>query len=225
MKLEEELKKIYIEVNEKLDKYFSPNGKKVFLALVCVGIIAITFLLASFCKEYTSNEEKPVPLEDNIPAVMDDAGIMPDSSLEKDVINIEKKDDKSVSFAVEDYGRSNPFMPEAGSVSTGYSLMAPPENLSSGSSDAAKVITTKVSGIMYEPNRPSAILNIEGEDYLVRSGDYINNYKVLSISKNLVTVQLGSNIYKAGVGEVISDGEINYNKEDNLEHKFGGAKI
>lgn len=78
---------------------------------------------------------------------------------------------------------------------------------------------------MYDRNNPSAILNIEGSDYLVRSGDVINGYKVLSIGKNSVTVQMGSNVYKAGVGQLVTSGQadVNYNKVANLNKKFGGA--
>ena len=146
----------------------------------------------------------------------------------EDIDDIDKSEEKMVSLSVEDYGRPNPFLPGSESYANlrkyGFELMAPPETLSGTETEAAKVMTTKVSGIMYEPNNPSAILNIEGADYLVRSGDYINNYKVLSISKDLVTVQLGANIYKARVGEVITDSELNYNNVYNLENKFGGAK-
>ena len=63
----------------------------------------------------------------------------------------------------------------------------------------------------------------EDADYLVRSGDVINGYKVLAISPTTVTVQLGPNVYKAGVGEVVDEGAINYNTVSNLSSKFGGA--
>ena len=45
---------------------------------------------------------------------------------------------------------------------------------------------------------------MEGTDYLVRTGDVINNYKILAIYKDNVAVQLGDNIYKAGVGELLA---------------------
>ena len=90
---------------------------------------------------------------------------------------------------------------------------------------AQKIVTTKVSGIMYDKSNPSAILNIEGADYLVRSGDVINGYKVLSIGKNHVTVQKGSNVYKAGVGQLVTEGQtdVTYNQVANLNKKFGGG--
>ena len=77
---------------------------------------------------------------------------------------------------------------------------------------------------MFDNINPSAILNISGSDYLVRSGDIINGYKILSIGKNSVTVQFGSNVYKAGVGELFTGDGINFNTVSNLETKFGGIK-
>ena len=77
---------------------------------------------------------------------------------------------------------------------------------------------------MYDNYNPSAILNISGSDYLVRSGDVIDGYKVLSIARDNVTVQRGSNVYKAGVGELFSSKDVNFNKISNLEGKFGGHK-
>ena len=57
---------------------------------------------------------------------------------------------------------------------------------------------------------------------MVRAGDYINRYKVLAIAPDMVTVQLGNNVYKAKVGEIITE-TLNHNTIDNLSNKFGGA--
>ena len=40
----------------------------------------------------------------------------------------------------------------------------------------------------------------------------------------MVTVQYGSNVYKAGVGELFTGEGINFNTISNLESKFGGRK-
>lgn len=143
----------------------------------------------------------------------------------------EEDTDKMVSVPVENLGRANPFVPAGVSIASSvpheklkYDVLEP---LDTPTADPAaqKIVTTKVSGIMYDKSNPSAILNIEGTDYLVRSGDVINGYKVLSIGKSIVTVQMGSNIYKAGVGQLVNNGEsVNYNQIANLNKKFGGAK-
>ena len=59
---------------------------------------------------------------------------------------------------------------------------------------------------------------------VVKKGDVVNNYKVLAIAQDSVTVQLGSNVYKAGIGEILTEGSLNYNEVSNLNNKFGGVK-
>lgn len=126
--------------------------------------------------------------------------------------------------------KANPFLPyreinKGSSVSDvpTYDLVAPPEVVNENS-DAARVMDTIVSGILYDKFSPSAILNIEGNDYLVKKGDVVNKYKVLNITQNSVTVKLGSNTYNAGIGEILTEGSVNYNDVSNLSKKFGGER-
>ena len=126
--------------------------------------------------------------------------------------------------------KANPFLPyrDLGDSTgvpdvPGFSLVEPPSS-SGASSDAVRVMDTIVSGILYDKFNPSAILNIEGSDYLVKKGDVVNNYKVLAIAQESVTVQLGSNVYKAGIGEILTEGSLNHNDVSNLENKFGGVR-
>lgn len=135
---------------------------------------------------------------------------------------------KMVLITVSESGRSNPFLPASENIVASslpnLNLLAPPETLPMDS-DAGKVMTTTISGILYDKYSPSAIINIEGSDYLVKRGDIINKYKILSIGKTEVIVQLGKNVYKAGVGELLSKTNINYNTIANLNKKFGGNEI
>ncbi len=126
--------------------------------------------------------------------------------------------------------KANPFVPYRDLGNTApvtdvpkFNLVEPPEAISEGS-DAARVMDTSVSGILYDKFSPSAILNIEGNDYLVKKGDVVNNYKVLSIMQDSVTVKLGANVYKAGIGEILTEGTLNHNDVANLNKKFGGVK-
>lgn len=126
--------------------------------------------------------------------------------------------------------KANPFLPyrEVGNVNNvkdvpKYDLVEPPEAITEGS-EAARVMDTVVSGILYDKYSPSAILNIEGNDYLVKKGDVVNNYKILSIMQDSVTVMLGKNTYKAGIGEILTEGSVNYNNVSNLSKKFGGER-
>lgn len=130
---------------------------------------------------------------------------------------------KKVRIALSDSARSNPFVPytnAVGRVAT-PSFPEPPDKLIE-SGEATRVMATSISGILYDKYSPSAIINIQGSDYLVKVGDTINKYKVLGITPTSVTVKLGSNTYSAGVGEQIS-GQIDYNVISNLSKKFGGA--
>ena len=104
-----------------------------------------------------------------------------------------------------------------------YTLTEPPASVNEGS-DAARVMDTIVSGILYDKYSPSAIINIEGTDYLVKKGDVVNNYKILCIAQDSVTVKLGENTYKAGIGEILTEGSLHYNDVSNLNNKFGGTR-
>ena len=104
-----------------------------------------------------------------------------------------------------------------------FSLIEPPEVIEE-SSEAAKVMDTIVSGILFDKYSPTAIINIGGSDFLVKKGDVINNYKVMNIMKDSVTVKLGNNTYTAGIGEIIQKDSVNFNEISNLNKKFGGVR-
>lgn len=132
---------------------------------------------------------------------------------------------KTVLISVSNSGRPNPFQPEAEVAHLNSNLpmlTVPPETLPSDT-DATKIINTTISGILYDRYSPSAIINIAGTDYLVKRGDIINHYKVLGINQSQVIVQLGKNVYKAGVGELLTLS--NNTTTANLSRKFGGNYV
>lgn len=216
------------------DRFWSLN-KKIGAGLI-VLFLTIIMINTTGC---TQNSTEEVAVEDpsasvEVPKdtvkVGDDgvnAAIAPD-----DVAIITDQKDKSsntmISMSVEDLGRSDPFLPASENVVVKpkpkpkyfKDLVPPPESISVDYT-ATDVMTTKVSGIMFDKYNPSAILNISGMDYLVRSGDVVNGYKILSITNDTVTVQFGSNVYKARVGQLFTGDGINYNSVSNLENKFG----
>ena len=215
------------QINEKLDKIFSPNGKKLFFVILAIIILGIICLVLSFNKSSKTSQKNP-----DIDIEITENEYPSEEDINNDIdIEIDETQSRLVSVDFENIGRADPFLPSSEvSIATrntnyrGFSLMAPPETLYE-ESDASKVMTTKVSGILYDSSNPSAILNIEGTDYLVKSGDRINNYKILTISKDLVTVQLGPNVYVAGVGQILNnESPLNYNTVYNLSNRFGGAK-
>ena len=109
-----------------------------------------------------------------------------------------------------------------------FNLPVPPTALGPETTAAATITRTKVVGIMYNEASPSAIINIDDKDYLVRTGDKIldNKYKVMKINPNWITVSLGSNIYSAAIGELFSKDGVSKYENDlyNLKNRFGGRK-
>ncbi len=216
------------------DSFWDVN-KKIGILLIIVFLAVIMFNTTG-CSQGGSDEDISVipPSEEiqkgdikvgndgvNAAIAGDDDGVTIVSNQEA-----VKENNSMVAMSIEDMGRSDPFLPESEKIvpkPKNFDLLPPPESIVVDST-ATDIITTKVSGIMFDNINPSAILNISGSDYLVRSGDIINGYKILSIGKNSVTVQFGSNVYKAGVGELFTGDGINFNTVSNLETKFGGIK-
>lgn len=212
---------------------------KKICAVIAVFVLALIMFNTTGCSnndvddiEINTSLEEDI-MKDTVKVGNDgvNAAIAPDDIVSKEAGNL--SNGTMVTMSVEDLGRSDPFLPskEIASVSISsieskpnIDLLPPPESLIVDST-AVDVVSTKVSGIMFDNFNPSAILNIGGADYLVRTGDVINSYKVLSIGKENVTVQYGANVYKAGVGELFTGDGINYNTVSNLERKFGGNKV
>ncbi len=216
------------------DNFWNLN-KKIGVLLVVV-FLAIIMLNTTGCTQNNSEDITAIPSPEQLPKndikVGNDgvdAAIAKDDDVE--IVSDQealKNNNSMVAMSVEDMGRSDPFLPESEKIVVkpkpkNNDLLPPPESIVVDST-ATDVMGTKVSGIMFDSINPSAIINISGADYLVRSGDIINGYKVLSIGRDTVTVQFGSNIYKAGVGELFTGDGINFNTISNLETKFGGRK-
>jgi len=165
----------------------------------------------------------------NIVSIDDDGGFVLASSpvaataMRKDVISIP-------SGVV----KANPFMPYrtiGNEIKTEklvndvpqIDLIIPPD-FPGNNAEAVKIMDTVVSGILFDKFSPSAILNIDGNDYLVKKGDVVHDYKVVNIAQNNVTVQYGKNTYTAGIGELLTEGSVKHNDVSNLDKKFGGEQ-
>lgn len=222
-------------LNEEEEVRQSWDLKKSIGAVLAVLVLSMVMINTTGCTQGNMADEDviintPAELPKESVKVGDDGvngAIAPDDV--SIVADQTAKNSSMVAMSVEDMGRSDPFLPEHENSATkskpkyGFDLLPPPETITVDTT-ATEVISTKVSGIMYDRFNPSAILNISGADYLVRTGDVINSYKVLSIGKDQVTVQNGANVYKAGVGELFTGEGINFNTISNLESKFGGRK-
>ena len=110
-----------------------------------------------------------------------------------------------------------------------FNLPVPPTSPGPDTSAVARITKTKVVGIMYNTKSPSAIINVDNKDYLVRPGDKIigQEYIVTKINPTWVTASMGSNVYSAAIGELFSKDGIEENQTDiyDLKNRFGGRKI
>ena len=133
------------------------------------------------------------------------------------------KGDK-VTLNIRTGGRSNPFAPYVErSLSGGgyYDVVEPPQYIPDEMQDQDLMQTT-VSGILYNAQKSSAIINVDGTDQLVNKGDKIAGFQIVNITKDKVYVKKGYNVIAAGVGETIEEPPVTYNKVYNLPNKFGG---
>lgn len=194
--------------------FWAANKKKIILSVG--ALIALMPILFVFAAHRSLNNVAPVDEE----LVQLTSSPIAETSGKKGIISIPSGTAKA-----------NPFVPYRDISGTSlsvsdvpaFNLVEPPEMINEAS-DAARIMDTIVSGILYDKYSPSAILNIEGNDYLVKKGDVVNNYKVVNIAQDSVTVKLGANVYKAGIGEILTEGSMNHNEVANLSKKFGGEK-
>ncbi len=132
----------------------------------------------------------------------------------------------SVIVPVSAGGRVDPFMPymqkEALAKQPKFELIAPPTTIPEADPVVDELVQTKISGIMYDQARPSAIVNFGGEDQLVHKGDIVKGYNIVNITKNSVVIKYKNNIYQATVGQSLDDG-VNLNPVSGLSNQFGGV--
>lgn len=144
-----------------------------------------------------------------------------------------EEEEKKEVITVIPTGRSNPFMPiqkyvkvEIPETVVRYdraNLIKPPKEYGVENEATTKMLTISVSGIMYDAQKPSAIISFENNDYFVQRGDKLDDYRVVDIGKNYVTVALGKNLYKANVGEEFKLADP-YGSAKYLTDKYGGGR-
>ena len=103
-----------------------------------------------------------------------------------------------------------------------FEIIAPPTVIPEADPVVDELVQTKISGIMYDQARPSAIVNFGGEDQLVHKGDVVKGYNIVNITKNSVVIKYKNNIYQATVGQTLDDG-VNLNPVSGLANQFGGV--
>lgn len=173
----------------------------------------------------------------NEPTAVVEVNLSSNSLKNNDVKKTANKSDpllnnSTVTVKIGDLGRDNPFRPydprmaTAGSNlaynSIGFDIITPPTTIMEDSS-ATRLLESTISGIMYDSRNPSAIINIDGQDQLVRKGDKLAGYAILDITRDKVVIKSGSNIYRAAVGQSIPLDAVNINQVANLKRKFAGS--
>ena len=183
--------------------------------------------------------ESPVLPGEETSAAKDDNAVVDKSNLEIDDGSKlkEKNDDGVVDIAIGDIGRKNPFAPStvkspeaklreniSREANLGFEIIEPPA-FSESNSIFTKLLGTRVTGIMYDPKSPSAIINVDGFDQFVKIGDELEGFRIIGITKNRVIIQSDANIYKASVGQPLnSEKVVNSTELSLIKNKFYGSR-
>ena len=131
-------------------------------------------------------------------------------------------------------GRINPFLPiqkytnaDVNETVVRYDkvgIPAPPTKMGVKNPETVKMLTIAVSGIMYDSVKPSAIITLDGNDYFVQKGDKLDDYKVIDIGRNFVTIAHGTNLYKANIGEEFKISSKFYGSAQYIPQQYGGGR-
>ncbi len=152
-----------------------------------------------------TKEELEERNEENVPVVNEED--IKDKKAEEE----KKEEDKKQVIVVTPSGRANPFLPIQKYIQIdiptaeldfdGLGIPKPPKEYATENTLAQKMMTIAVSGIMYDENKPSAIITYDDNDYFVQRGDRLDEYHVVEIGKNYVAIASGKNVYRANIGE------------------------
>ncbi len=104
---------------------------------------------------------------------------------------------------------------------TEFEIIEPPA-ASTPDENLTKLLQTQISGILYDDESPSAIINLNGTDYFVKIGDKISGYVIKNITRDKVQVNYKNNTYVASVGQLFTRGILDQRNVADFEHKFAG---
>ena len=103
-----------------------------------------------------------------------------------------------------------------------FEIIEPPTELNPDA-NLTRLLQTQISGILYDNESPSAIVNLGGTDQFVKIGDEISGYKIKNITRNKVEISYKNNTYVASVGELFVPGRLEAQSAvANLNNKFAG---
>jgi len=146
--------------------------------------------------------------------------------------NSSEDNEDTVIINVSNFGRSNPFKPymEKSLYNVNIPTQLPPINVPkppeyNPDPNFNSLFGIKVSGILYDSQKPSAIINVDNSDYLVHKGDFIFNFYVKDITPDKIAIKYQNNVYRAGIGEII-EGIVNINpvsRKKPISYSGGGS--
>ncbi len=237
-----------IVLPRKNERKSSPSLMVFLLAILfAVVVVAGVYYILEYTKENNLNqneiqtpqsvqqemnnitpEEIAQRKEDTIPVVNENevGEIKPDEQ--------QPPEEKKEVIDIKPTGRANPFMPlqkyiavEIPETVIQYDktgLPKPPESYGLKDEKTVKMLAIAVSGIMYDDTNPSAIITFDNNDYFVQKGDRLDDYRVVDIARNSVTIALGKNLYKANIGEEFKISSSFYGSAQYLSPKQGGGR-
>ena len=143
-----------------------------------------------------------------------------------------QQSNSAIMVSYEPVVRANPFKPpfslkskdrNLGNIEgTDFEIIEPPVS-SVVDDNVTNLLQTKISGILYDPKSPAAIINLKGKDYFVKVGDTFEGYRIDSITQNRVGIKYKNNSYVASVGELFTKNDSALRPAvANLENKFAG---
>ena len=208
-----------IGINKTLSRYTETKKSGSNVILILILLILVVGAAGYFAYSYLSENgigaagdlfsngdkkiEQDVNTQDEIPVVNEDEA---DSELQEE---------KQEVVNVIPTGRDNPFMPLSKYVSMSnfnpevnydrFGIPKPPKDYGEQSDTNRKLMTITVTGIMFDEQKPSAIISYEGNDYFVQKGDRLDDFKVVDIGRSFVKIAYDRNIYKAQVGQTFGE--------------------
>ena len=146
--------------------------------------------------------------------------------------NTTAEENNSIMVVYNKASRANPFKPPLVEKSledtyetfndAQFEIIEPPVT-SVPDENLTRLLQTQISGILYDTESPSAIINLNGIDQFVKTGDNISGYKIESITRDRVQISYKNNTYIAAVGELFTRGSLEMQPAvSNLEKKFAG---
>ncbi len=128
-------------------------------------------------------------------------------------ISKDKEQDKTkTNIQITTTGRQNPFVPVGNLNNIGFitnpniDVLPPNETLSDPDPALDRLMSIKVSGILYDGVNSSAVINLAGVDYFVQKGDKIDSFTVVEITKTTVAIKEKNNIFSASIGQTFTSG-------------------